>query len=158
MKNKNCKILDVCCGAKMFWFNKENPNVIFNDIRKENHILCDGRTLDINPDTTMDFRHLTFSDNQFKLVVFDPPHLFKIGEKSYMAKKYGNLGEDWKKYLKEGFDECWRVLADDGILIFKWSGRDIKIKDVLNVFKRKPLFGHPTGRNGNTMWVCFMKL
>lgn len=27
------KILDVCCGSKMFWFDKENPNVEFCDIR-----------------------------------------------------------------------------------------------------------------------------
>ena len=22
-------ILDACCGSRMFWFNKENPNVVF---------------------------------------------------------------------------------------------------------------------------------
>lgn len=23
------KILDACCGSKMFWFDKENPNVTY---------------------------------------------------------------------------------------------------------------------------------
>ena len=26
-------ILDVCCGSKMFYFDKDNPLVHFNDIR-----------------------------------------------------------------------------------------------------------------------------
>lgn len=30
----NKQILDVCCGSKMFWFEKDNPNVEFCDIRK----------------------------------------------------------------------------------------------------------------------------
>ena len=25
-------ILDACCGSRMFWFDKENPNVDFCDI------------------------------------------------------------------------------------------------------------------------------
>ncbi len=43
-------ILDVCCGSRMFWFDKENKNVIFGDRRREEHILCDGRALSINPE------------------------------------------------------------------------------------------------------------
>jgi hypothetical protein len=27
-------ILDACCGSKMFWFDKQNPNVEFCDIRE----------------------------------------------------------------------------------------------------------------------------
>ena len=26
----NRLILDPCCGSKMFWFDKENPNVLFH--------------------------------------------------------------------------------------------------------------------------------
>lgn len=32
MKNK---ILDACCGSRMFWFDKNNPNVLFMDKRNE---------------------------------------------------------------------------------------------------------------------------
>jgi ubiquinone/menaquinone biosynthesis C-methylase UbiE len=60
------EILDVCCGSKMFYFDKQNPNVLFGDIRKETHILCDGRKLEINPDIELDFRNLPFPDNTFK--------------------------------------------------------------------------------------------
>ena len=28
-------ILDVCCGGKAFWFNKNHPNTIYQDIRTE---------------------------------------------------------------------------------------------------------------------------
>ena len=30
-------ILDACCGSRMFWFDKENPLVLFTDIRDEEH-------------------------------------------------------------------------------------------------------------------------
>jgi SAM-dependent methyltransferase len=124
------EILDVCCGSKMFWFNKNNPDVLFCDNRREEHVLCDGRKLEINPDVIMDFRNLELPDNHFKLVVFDPPHLKNVGENSWMAKKYGALSKNWQEDLKRGFDECWRVLKDDGILIFKWSEKDIKLKEI----------------------------
>lgn len=155
--NKQKEILDVCCGSKMFWFDKKDKRVLFTDIRKEEHILCDGRKLEIKPDIIMDFRDLKFPDNHFKLVVFDPPHLQKLGKNSWMAKKYGVLGKNWKDDLKKGFDECWRVLEKHGVLVFKWSERDIKIKEILKLFVEKPLFGHTTGRNGNTKWILFLK-
>lgn len=28
-------ILDACCGGKMFYFDKNDPRVLFQDIRKE---------------------------------------------------------------------------------------------------------------------------
>jgi len=49
------KILDPACGSKMFWFDKDADDVVFGDIRRENHILCDGRTLEISPDVQLDF-------------------------------------------------------------------------------------------------------
>jgi SAM-dependent methyltransferase len=151
------QILDACCGSKMFWFDKNNPDVLFCDIRQEEHILCDGRKLEIKPDMIMDFRNLEFPDNHFKLVVFDPPHLKNAGKNSWMAKKYGILSKNWREDLKLGFDECYRVLKNDGLLIFKWSEKDIKLKEILNVFNKKPLFGHTTNNKSQTIWVCFMK-
>ena len=80
-------ILDACCGSKMFWFNKDNENVIFMDNRTLDTQLCDGRSLVIKPDLVSDFRDMPFSDNTFYLVVFDPPHLVRAGEKSWLAAK-----------------------------------------------------------------------
>ena len=98
------KILDACCGSKMFWFSKEDPNVVFADCRELETTLCDGRKLVIKPDILMDFRNMPFEDNTFSLVVFDPPHLVKAGKNSWLAKKYGTLPENWQSYLKAGFD------------------------------------------------------
>ena len=159
MKDKDKKIiLDACCGGRMFWFDKNNSNVLFSDIRKETHTLCDGRKFEINPDVVMDFRKLDLEDNSFKLVVFDPPHLEKLGKNSWMAKKYGVLGEDWRDDLKRGFDECWRVLEDFGVLIFKWSEGDVSVSEVIRLFDKEPLFGHTNGKSGKTKWMCFMKI
>lgn len=63
------KILDACCGSRMFWFDKNNPDVVFADNRKLDTTLCDGRTLVIEPDMIIDFRDMPFNDNTFKGVV-----------------------------------------------------------------------------------------
>jgi SAM-dependent methyltransferase len=157
IKLKNKEILDVACGGKMFWFNKDNPKVLFNDIREKKYELCDGRTFEIKPDTQMDFRDLDLPDEHFKLVIFDPPHLKNLGETSWMAKKYGKLSDNWEDDLKAGFEECWRVLRKDGLLVFKWNERDVKVSKVIEVFGREPLFGHTTGRSGKTKWMCYLK-
>lgn len=88
---KTNKILDACCGSRMCWFDKNNPITTFMDIRKEEYVLCDGRNLIINPDIVGDFRNMPFPDKSFYLVLFDPPHFNKVGEKSYTAQKYGKL-------------------------------------------------------------------
>ncbi len=134
------KILDVCCGSKMFWFDKENPNTIFMDNRELEDTLCDGRKLEIKPDVMADFRNIPFSNNSFKLVVFDPPHLQKVGDNSWLAKKYGKLTENWKEDIKQGFKECMRVLEQYGILIFKWNEQQIKLKEILDIIDYEPLF------------------
>ena len=97
---------------------------------------------------------MPFSDNTFKIVVFDPPHLIHAGADSWLAKKYGILPKDWKPYLKAGFDECMRVLEPDGILVFKWNEEQIKLNDVLKEFGKKPLLGD---QRGKTRWILFMK-
>jgi hypothetical protein len=150
-------ILDPCCGSKMFWFDKNNPNVLFGDIRSEKHILCDGRTLNINPDIEIDFRKMPFNDNQFKLIVFDPPHLKNLGKSSWMAKKYGILNITWKEDIKQGFNECIRCLDIHGILIFKWNESQIKTSEIIKIIEYSPLFGHISGRQSKTIWMCFMK-
>lgn len=151
-------ILDACCGSRMFWFNRQHPNALYVDNRKLDTKLCDGRKLTIKPDEIVDFRDMSYEDNSFKLVVFDPPHLKTLGKTSWMAKKYGVLGENWQQDIKRGFDECMRVLDLHGTLIFKWNESEIKLKELLEVIKTEPLFGHTTGRQSKTIWLCFMKL
>lgn len=151
-------ILDMCCGSRMFYFDKENPNVLFCDIRRERHILCDGRELDINPDVIADFRNLPFPDKSFEMVIFDPPHLVRAGENGWQRKKYGALNkESWRDDLAKGLGEAMRVLKPNGILIFKWNETQIKTSEVLALTDYKPVFGHPSGKRSNTHWVTFMK-
>ena len=147
--------LDACCGSKMFYFNKENENVIFMDNRQVSEILCDGRKLEIKPDVVADFRHMPFGNNTFKVVVFDPPHLVNVGKSSWLAKKYGKLSkESWRTDIKQGFNECMRVLDIYGVLIFKWNEEQIKLKEILNIINYKPLFGN---KRAKTHWLVFVK-
>lgn len=150
-------ILDACCGSKMFWFQKDNPRVLFADIRSESHTLCDGRNLEINPDIICDFRLMPFPDDWFSLVVFDPPHLNKLGKSSWMAKKYGVLLPTWEIDIKQGILECLRVLKPSGTLIFKWNENQISVERILKILPKQPLFGHTTARNGHTIWITFIK-
>lgn len=147
-------ILDACCGSKMFWFDKENENTVFMDNRELEDVLCDGRKLIIKPDIIGDFRDIPYEDKTFKLVVFDPPHLVRAGEKSWLAKKYGVLQATWPQDIKQGFSECMRVLDTNGVLVFKWNEEQIKLRQILDLIDFKPLFGD---KRGKTHWLVFMK-
>lgn len=158
MEGASPTILDPCCGSRMFWFDRADDRTLFGDIRSEEHVLCDGRLLQVLPDMEMDFRSLPFEDGRFKLVVFDPPHLRKAGDDSWLRAKYGCLNPDtWKEDLRAGFSECFRVLEQEGVLVFKWNETQIKVRDVLALTDHKPLFGHPSGKRAGTHWICFMK-
>lgn len=98
MDNNVKLILDMTCGSKTIWFNKNHPSVVYCDKRYEQYasIWKSGngkseRFCTIKPDVVCDFTNLPFDDNTFNLVVFDPPHLVKAGETSWLVKKYGRL-------------------------------------------------------------------
>ena len=149
-------ILDACCGSRMFWFDKEHPAAVYMDNRQLETTLCDGRTLEVRPDVVADFRDMPFDDESFSLVVFDPPHLVRAGEKSWMRLKYGCLEKDtWRGDLKRGFDECLRVLKENGVLIFKWNEDQIKLGELLGAIEARPLFGD---KRSKTHWLVFMKM
>ena len=147
-------ILDACCGSRMFWFDKDNPNVLFADNRELETTLCDGRALVIKPDEKIDFRNMPYEDNSFKMVVFDPPHLMHAGKNSWLGQKYGILPKEWKPYIEQGFNECIRVLEPYGTLIFKWSEEQIRTSEVLKCINYKPLLGD---KRSKTRWIVFMK-
>lgn len=149
----------------MMWFDPANPDALFGDRRREtltvtdrSHGRADGtRTLRVEPDVQFDFRAMPFPDESFKLVAFDPPHLVRAGPRSWMAAKYGKLGADWRDDLRAGFAECFRVLAADGVLIFKWNETQVKIREVLACTPVAPLFGNTSGKKAGTHWIVFMK-
>lgn len=151
-------ILDACCGSRMFWFNKENPNVVFCDNREvPHHEYYTDRYIEIKPDVVCDFTSLPFESRSFKLVVLDPPHLINAGPNSWAALKYGRLDKNWPQMLREGYLECMRVLDTYGVLIFKWSEVQIPLREVLSAIGSIPLFGHRSGKHNNTHWMCFIK-
>ncbi len=168
-------ILDACCGGKMFYFDKSDERVLFQDIRSFETTLCDGRPFKVKPDIQADFTNMPYADETFSMVVFDPPHLLRNVGKSKFSDIYGSLNPkarpagylhikygalpnlDWRLMLRKGFVECFRVLKPGGFLVFKWNETDIRVSEVLELTSEKPIFGHISGKRANTHWICFMK-
>lgn len=158
------RVLDPCSGSRMMWFDREHPDALFGDARHESLTVTDRshdkdgtRTIHVHPDALMDFRALPFADGTFRLVAFDPPHLVRAGPRSWLAAKYGKLGQDWRDDLRAGFAECFRVLHADGVLVFKWNETQVKLREVLALTPHRPLFGHTSGKKAGTHWLVFMK-
>ena len=148
------RILDACCGSRMFWFDKNESHTTFMDIRQETFEIY-GKKVNVNPDVIGDFRDMPFEDNTFNLVVFDPPHLKWAGPNSIMKAQYGQLDKKaWSGDLAKGFKECMRVLKIGGTLVFKWSDCQVNVKKILESIPFKPLFGQ---QRGTTHWMTFVK-
>jgi hypothetical protein len=154
-------ILDPASSMRSFYFDKQDKRVLFGDIREdETHLLTNGQTIKIKPDEVMDFRAIPYPDESFQCVVFDPPHMLRLSEKSWMRKKYGVLdSQNWREDITQGFAECFRVLKNNGTLIFKWNEVSVPLKEILTLAPPhcKPVLGHPSGKRMGTHWVLFMK-
>ena len=161
MENNDKFILDACCGGKQFWFNKKQKNTIFMDIRevKKGTIEMQPNWC-IKPDVIGDYRDMKFKDKSFKLIVWDIPHMLGKKINGIIQTKYGYLDKDtYEEDLKNGFKEIWRVLDDYGVLEFKYADVNVPVKQILDLFPIKPLFGTPTKKGvNNTFWFCFMKI
>jgi hypothetical protein len=159
LQEKN--VLDACCGGRMFWYEKDNPKVLFMDRREvAKGVFANNWNPNwcVKPDVLADFRDMPFPDKSFKLIVFDPPHLTSGSDKGVINIKYGLLDkQNWKADIVQGFTECWRVLDDYGTLIFKWNDANIKASELLKEFPIKPMFGDFTGKTGLTRWMTFFK-
>lgn len=166
--SQSVRILDATCGDRTIWFQKNEPHTTYCDIRREEWegdfgkaLNKDGkqkhRHLVIDPDIQCSFTDLPFSDGEFNLVIFDPPHITNLKESSWLRKSYGSLDGDWKPMIRKGFQECMRVLKAGGVLIFKWSDISVSTREILNTIGMEPLFGHRSGKKMNTHWMCFMK-
>ena len=155
-------ILDVCCGGKMFYFDKDDPRVLFQDKREMDEvILANGQHFSIHPDHVGDFTAMDYPDESFQMVVFDPPHLkYTVEDKEptgWQVLKYGWLPmQGWEDVLRRGFAECFRVLKPGGFLIFKWNETDIPVSRILALTPYRPVFGHRSGKASNTHWICFV--
>lgn len=148
------KVLDACCGSRMFHFDKDNEDVLYMDKRTYYEELESGHVINVNPDVVADFRDMPFEDDSFYMVIFDPPHLKQAGKNSWLAKKYGVLDKTWPEDISKGFDECMRVLKPNGTLIFKWNEEQIKLREILDSINYKPIIGN---KRSKTHWLVFMK-
>ncbi len=106
-----CSNLDMCCGSRMFWFDKNDDRAIFSDIRKEEHTLCDGRRLIISPDLIADFVHYHLQTHPFRWLYSTLRILERVGDNARMGKKYGRLNkdtgvDDLRQDLKKPFVRC----------------------------------------------------
>lgn len=69
------RILDACCGGRMFWYRKDNPSALFMDCREvEKSAFANNWNPNwcVKPDVIADFRDMPFPDDTFRLVVYDP--------------------------------------------------------------------------------------
>ena len=158
---QNQYVLDACCGAKFMWFNKNHPNVIYNDIREmEKGFIKNRQNIEIKPDTNYDFCNLPFPDKRFKLITFDPPQVICKSKTSTLIGCYGSLDKDYDVLFQKGIKELWRVLDDFGILFMKFNNVHINFEEILKHFPQQPLFQTSTNRSKNvlTRWFCFMKI
>ena len=75
-------ILDACCGGKMFYFDKHDERVLFQDIRNVSTHLCDGRSFEVNPDIQADFTNMPYEDKSFSLI----KECWKVKDGRYVRK------------------------------------------------------------------------
>lgn len=146
----------------MMWFDKADDRCLFADCRQSaldvSHCTTNPGKKEVKPDQLHDFRDMPYESESFYHVVFDPPHVRNISMKSVTGFSYGSLDkETWQDDLRLGFAECFRVLKQNGTLIFKWNEVDIPLREVLGLTSEKPLYGHRSGKKANTHWVAFLK-
>jgi hypothetical protein len=167
---QNKPILDATAGMRRMHFDRKNPNVLYIDEKAE-----------VNPDVVADFKHLDFiASMSKKMVIFDPPHLIdtwqpnKDLDSRQFSQKFGLLkAETWQSDLRKGLLECWRVLDNYGVLLFKWSTHDKSVESIIKdlpfqpiiaeVTRNNPSSKHPNNKNSRfganaTLWVVYMKL
>ena len=98
------KILDVTCGSRTIWFNKNHPAAIYCDVRDEE---CTGvwkstnrdseRACIVHPDVLCDFADLPFPDNSFAwdLMIAHPPCTYLTSAGSMRLIRIDPSGGKW---------------------------------------------------------------
>lgn len=98
--------LDPTFGEGAFWKNGTHLDLTAHDSLEERA-----------PNGVVDFRNLPYIDQQFDLVVFDPPHIADAGADSIMGQRYGTYSSDeLLRVIWTGTREAWRV-ARLGIIV-----------------------------------------
>jgi DNA modification methylase len=108
------KIADVTYGKGVFWRKIDLDKYEF---KKSDVITC--------PETPYDFRKLPYEDEEFDVVVLDPPYVHNPGklmvDKNYQnaATTKGFYHKDIINLYREGMVEAKRILKEGGLLWVK---------------------------------------
>jgi SAM-dependent methyltransferase len=147
----------------MFWFDKSDSRAVYVDKRVETVVMKDRKAkggfqvAHIKPSVQANFISLPFRDGAYDMVVFDPPHLSGSGLNCWLTMRYGRLEGNWRTMIRKGFAECFRVLRQNGTLIFKWNETDVPVSSVLELTPHFPLIGNKCGKSAKTHWLVFIK-
>ena len=99
------------CFSKGNFYKKNIPEPIYK--------------YDINPQTKdtiqCDCRKLPHDDNSISSIIFDPPFLIKTGPGSKIKDRFSCLNnlKDLFLFYKNSLKEFYRILKNEGLLIFK---------------------------------------
>lgn len=104
--HEDWRTLDPTYGKGVFWKLWRPKDLVIHDIK------LDG----------VDFRALPHEDGEFQAITFDPPYKLN-GTPDVVDERYGvhvrASREDRYQLIREGIDECSRVLAPKGYLLLK---------------------------------------
>ena len=144
------KIIDLFCGNRAIWYNKNHPLVTYVDHRES-----------VKPDIVADSGELPkIIGVDYDLVILDPPHM-NMGKKSDIAKRYGHYTtHEILTTIERVGDEAHRISKESALMVLKWNDHDIKLKKVLDLLhKWEPLCGHLTKDEpgSKTYWVLLKK-
>jgi hypothetical protein len=102
-------VLDLTFGAGNFWKPPVPPGITVTS----NNLDRAAPT-----DLHVDFTATGLADGAFDLVVYDPPHLPHLGERSFMGARFGTVRSTsgFRTMIEAGACEAWRI-ARVGIVV-----------------------------------------
>lgn len=147
------------------WFIKDDPQTVYLDIRRgkikyDKIYRSDLINHEIKPTIQADNRYLPFKSNVFDMVLYDPPQVIQENPTGAVLQKYGVLNPiTWTMDMSKAIKELFRVLKSNGFFIFKWSESRKALKEALQLFPSKILFGTNVSftNKAATWWVVFRK-
>jgi len=172
---ENARVLDATASYRSMWKTKKSEGVLWIDIEPE---------IELAPDIVMDCTNTDFEDGRFHTIFFDPPHNYghtkntgvhQTPSRKIQKEKWGNTGAyygfdryhnkaELLSFIHKAQEEFKRILADDGILWFKWGELRITLDALLPIFKdwvlmtRFEVAYRGEVKGCRTWWVALMKV
>jgi hypothetical protein len=112
--NKDMVILDPTYGLGRWWTQWQPKKLLMSDIKPNGIVPIVTQT---------DFLYLPWCGHTFDCVAFDPPYKLNGTPDPQVDKRYGvDVISTWRgrhDLIREGMEECVRVLKSKGILLLK---------------------------------------